>query len=36
MVLKLVVSAENAIFSTEGQSVTLVYVDSTKGWKNVT
>jgi len=27
--------AENAVLSTKGQSVTLVYVDGTKGWKNV-
>jgi len=26
---------ENAILSTEGQSVTFVYVDATEGWKNV-
>ena len=25
---------ENAILNTEGQSVTLVYVDSTQGWIN--
>ena len=25
----------NAILSTEGQSITLVYVDGTRGWKNV-
>ena len=25
---------ENAILSTEGQSVTFVYVDSTQGWIN--
>ena len=25
----------NAILSTEGQSVTFVFVDSTEGWKNV-
>jgi len=25
----------NALLSTEGQSVTLVYVDDTEGWKNV-
>ena len=27
--------AGNAVLSTEGQSVTLVYVDDTEGWKNV-
>ena len=27
--------AANATLSTEGQSVTFVYVDSTEGWKNV-
>jgi hypothetical protein len=27
--------ADNAILSTEGQSVTLIYVDDTEGWKNV-
>jgi len=27
--------AENAVLSTEGQSVTFVYVDDTEGWKNV-
>ena len=27
--------AEDAILSTEGQSVTFVYVDGTEGWKNV-
>ena len=27
--------AANAILSTEGQSVTFVYVDATEGWKNV-
>jgi len=27
--------ASNAILSTEGQSVTFVYVDATEGWKNV-
>jgi len=26
---------DNAILSTEGQSVTFVYVDATEGWKNV-
>ena len=26
---------EDAILSTEGQSVTLVYVDDTEGWKNI-
>src|SRR5210317_1735780 len=25
----------NAILSTEGQSVTFVYVDATEGWKNI-
>jgi hypothetical protein len=25
----------NATLSTEGQSITLVYVDATEGWKNV-
>ena len=28
-------TAANASLSTEGQSVTLVYVDDTEGWKNV-
>jgi hypothetical protein len=27
--------AKNAILSTEGQSVTFVYVDDTEGWKNI-
>jgi len=27
--------ASNALLSTEGQSVTFVYVDGTEGWKNV-
>jgi len=27
--------AQDAILSTEGQSVTLVYIDGTEGWKNV-
>ncbi len=27
--------AENAFLSTEGQSVTFVYVDDTEGWKNI-
>jgi hypothetical protein len=25
----------NASLSTQGQSITLVYVDATEGWKNV-
>ena len=28
-------NSSNAILSTEGQSVTFVYVDGTEGWKNV-
>ena len=28
-------STNNAILSTEGQSVTFVYVDDTEGWKNI-
>jgi hypothetical protein len=32
--IKLVLLNENATLSTEGQSVTFVYVDSTQGWIN--
>jgi hypothetical protein len=31
----MVVACANASLSTEGQSITLVYVDATRGWKNV-
>jgi hypothetical protein len=31
---KLVVCNANVVLSTEGQSVTFVYVDSTQGWIN--
>ena len=32
---KLMVICNCAVLNTEGQSVTLVYVDATKGWKNI-
>ena len=32
--IKLVLQNQNATLSTEGQSVTFVYVDSTQGWIN--
>jgi hypothetical protein len=34
MVLKLMVFVQQQILNTQGQSITLVYVDGTKGWKN--